>query len=74
MLTLLATVAEHSAHGGSKTAFYVAGAALAVWAVVVGGLGVARPAFVEGEGPARAIMTIGILLALATMATAVATA
>lgn len=74
MLTLLATVAEHSAHGGSKTAFYVAGGILAGWAVLVGALGVARPAFAEGESTARAVMLVSILLAGATMATAVITA
>jgi hypothetical protein len=73
MLTLLAAAVEHSAHEGSKTAFYVAGGVLAGWAVLVGALGVARPAFAEGEGPGRIVMAVSAVLALATMAMAVAT-
>jgi len=73
MLTLLATVAEHSVHEGSKTAFYVAGGVLAGWAVLLGALGVARPAFAGGEGPGRVVMLISAVLAVAAMATAVIT-
>ncbi|MGB2711194.1 MAG: hypothetical protein WBC33_06720, partial [Conexibacter sp.] len=74
MLTLLAVAAEHSVEEGSKTAFYVAGGLLASWAVLVGALGVMRPAFAEGEGAARAVMLVSVVLALAAMATAVLTA
>jgi hypothetical protein len=73
MLTLLAAAVEHSAHEGSKTAFYIAGGVLAGWAVLVGALGVTRPAFAEGEGPGRVVMAVSVLLALTTMAMAVAT-
>jgi hypothetical protein len=73
MPTLLATVAEHAAHEGSKAAFYVAGAVLAGWAVLVGALGVTRPAFAEGEGAARVVMAISVALAVAAMASAVLT-
>ena len=50
MMSLLATVAEHSSHEGSKTAFYIAAGVLAGWAVLVGALGVARETFPRGEG------------------------
>ena len=72
MLTLLLAAVEHSEEG-SKTAFYIAGGGLAVWAVVIGALGVARPAFAEGEGTGRIVMGISVLLALTAMATAVLT-
>lgn len=74
MLTILATAAEHSAHGGSKTAFYVAAGVLASWAVLVGAAGVLRPALPGGEGGARVVMLVSAVLMVAVMATAVITA
>ena len=65
-LTLAA--AEHS-----KTAFYICGALLAAWAVVLSGIGLARPAFPDGEGAARGVMTISVVLVAAAMATAIIT-
>ena len=73
MLPLLAAVVEHSEEG-SKTAFYVAGAVLVGWALLVGALGVARPAFAEGEGTGRIVMAVSAVLAIAAMATSVLTA
>ena len=72
MLTLLLAAVEHSEEG-SKTAFYIAGGGLAVWAVVIGAIGVARPAFAEGEGTGRVVMAISALLAVTAMAAAVLT-
>jgi hypothetical protein len=63
---LAAEVAEPS-----KTPFYVAGGALAAWAVVVSALGLTRPAFPGGQGAARAVSGISAILVLAAMATAV---
>jgi hypothetical protein len=74
MLTLLATVAEHSAHEGSKTAFYIAAGLFASWAVLVGATGVLRPALPGGEGGARVVMAVSAVLMVAVMATAVITA
>ena len=71
MLTLLATVAEHASHEGSKTAFYVAAGVLAGWAVLVGALGVARETFPPSEGTARLVMLVSGVLMVATMAAAV---
>jgi hypothetical protein len=73
MLTLLAAAVEHSAHEGSKTAFYVAGGVLAGWAVLVGALGVARERFADDDAPGRVVMAVSVLLALTTMAMAVVT-
>ena len=74
MLSLLATVAEHSAHESSKTAFYIAAGLLAGWAVLIGATGVMRPAFPRGDGGARGVMLVTGVLMVATMATAVITA
>lgn len=70
MLPLLLAAVEHSEEG-SKAAFYIAGSAFAVWAVLIGALGVARPAFAESEGTGRIVMGVSVLLALTAMATAV---
>jgi len=74
MLTLLAVVVEHSSDEGSKTAYYVAAGAFAVWAVLLGAFGVMRPAFPSGNGGARAVMLVSGVLMVATMACAVITA
>jgi hypothetical protein len=74
MLTLLATVVEHTSHVGSKTAYYVAAGAFAGWAVLLGAFGVMRPAFPRGNGDARVVMLVSGVLMVATMAFAVITA
>jgi len=72
MLPLVAAVVEHSEEG-SKAAFYVAAGILAGWAVLIGAIGVTRPAFPRGDGSARGVMLISAVLMAATMATAVIT-
>ena len=57
----------------SKTPFYVAGGALAVWAVVVGALGLARQDFPSSDGAKTGIMALSVVLMLAAMATSVMT-
>jgi hypothetical protein len=57
----------------SKVPFYICGGALAVWAVVLGLAGLARPAFPAGTAE-RAVMGLTVLLVVAAMVTAVATA
>jgi hypothetical protein len=74
MISLLAAVAEHSAHEGSKTAFYVAAGVLAGWAVLLGAFGVMRETFPPSNSVARGVMLVGGVLMVATMATAVITA
>ncbi len=75
MLTsLLVLAVEQSADHGSKTAFYIAGGGLALWAVVIGVTGVTRPAFPRGDRSARAVMLVSGVLMVAAMATAVITA
>ena len=73
MLELLATVAE----GGeepSKTAFYIAGIALTVFALVIAAIGIrGHENFPPSKGAARAVMGLAVLLVAATMASAVLT-
>jgi hypothetical protein len=57
----------------SKVPFYIAGLALAVWAVVLSGLGLSRPTFPGNGGGARAVMGISFVLMVVAMAMAVHT-
>jgi hypothetical protein len=75
LLQTLVTFAQEEAHESSKTAFYVAGILLAVWAVVVSAIGITRHAtFPPSRGVARGVMGLSVLLVAATMASAVLTA
>jgi plastocyanin len=58
----------------SKTPFYVAGAALAGWAVLLSAYGASRAGFPASRGRARLVMLATFLLAAATMTAAVVTA
>jgi hypothetical protein len=69
LLVLAAEKAEHS-----KTAFYLAGALLAAWAVALGFIGLRSPDFPGSATAARGVMAISAVLMLAAMATAVLTA
>ncbi|MBB4663211.1 hypothetical protein [Conexibacter arvalis] len=74
MLAFLVFAAEGAADHGSQTPFYVAGAVLAAWAVLVGGIGVLRPAFADGEGVARTVLAGTAVLVGVTIAMAIVTA
>ena len=73
MLAFLVLAAEQAADHGSKTAFYAAGAVLAAWALLIGGVGVARPAFAGVAAVSRAVLAITAVLVALTVVTAVAT-
>ena len=72
LLVLAAEAAEEAEP--SKTAFYVCGGALAVWAVALGFVGLRSPDFPGGESGLRGVIAISAVLVLAAMATAVITA
>ncbi len=76
MLQALITFAQaHAEEETSKTAFYVAGALLAAFAVIVAAIGIrSHASFPPSRGAANAIMGLAALLVAATMATAVLTA
>jgi hypothetical protein len=69
LLVLAAEEAEPS-----KTAFYICGGLLAVWAVVLGFVGLRSPDFPGTNGRARAVMAVSGVLMVGAMATAVITA
>jgi plastocyanin len=68
-LSLLAAAGEKS-----KTPFYVAGAVLAAWAVILGVVGITRPNFPHNVLGSRAVMGISAVLVITTMTMAVVTA
>jgi hypothetical protein len=70
-LLLAAEVAEEAET--SKTPFYVAGGVFAIWAVLLGVIGLRRPDFPGKPSAARGVMAISALLAVASMATAMLT-
>jgi hypothetical protein len=58
----------------SKTAFYIAGAVLAVFAVVVGAIGIrSHETFPPTRGASRAVMGLAVVLVAITMASAILT-
>ena len=69
MLNLVIAAAEEP----SKTPFYIAGGVLVLWALVLAGVGLARPAFPYGERGERGVITVSVILVAATIATAVIT-
>jgi hypothetical protein len=71
MLSAIVTFAAEAAEP-SKTPFYIAGCVLALWAVAVSAIGIARhDGWPASTGAARGIMGVSALLVAATMAAAV---
>lgn len=68
MLPLLFAAAEPS-----KTPFYIAGGALALWAVVLAGIGLTRPSFPFNSRGQRGVQLISLLFVVMAIAMAVAT-
>jgi arginine exporter protein ArgO len=56
-----------------KTAFFIGGAILASWAVVLSFIGLRNPKLPDNAQQARLIMAISVALVVVAMATAVAT-
>ena len=71
MHALLLAAAEHAEP--SKTAFFIAGGALAAWAVILSFFGLTRPDFPGNAGAARGVMAISTVLVAAAAVAAVAT-
>lgn len=57
----------------SKVPFYIAGGALALWAVALAALGLTRPAFPFNERGQRGVMLISAVLVVVAMAMAILT-
>jgi hypothetical protein len=58
----------------SKTAFYVAGGALAAWAVILSFVGIRSPDFPGGQTGARGVMALSAVLVAAAVVTSIITA
>jgi uncharacterized membrane-anchored protein YitT (DUF2179 family) len=72
VLTVIAAAAEHEET--SKTLFYVAGAILAAFAVIVSAVGIrGHETFPPSKGAARAVMALAAVLVAFTMFSAVIT-
>ena len=79
-MSLLATIlaaaeagSEHGAHAGeeehkSELPFFLIGGALTAFAIAVSVIGFKKPDFPSSASAARGVMTLGITLTLATMA------
>jgi hypothetical protein len=72
LVTFAAETAEHAEP--SKTAFYIAGVALAAWAVVLSVIGLTQPEFPANERAKRGVIALSTVLVLLAMSTAVLTA
>jgi hypothetical protein len=68
VLTLLLAAGEPS-----KVPFYIAGGALAVYAVVLAGIGLTRPEFPYGERGARGVMALSFVIVVIAIAMAIVT-
>ncbi|HEY5319129.1 MAG TPA: hypothetical protein VIJ20_14160 [Solirubrobacteraceae bacterium] len=67
MLTLLAAAET------SKVPWFLAGGALAVWAVVLSAIGLKRPDFPGNDAGTRIVILISVVLVAVAMTAAVAT-
>ena len=72
--TILAATSAATEDEPSKTAFYLCGGLLAVWAVVVTAIGMTQATFPATTVAKRGVIAISAVLMAAAMATAVITA
>jgi hypothetical protein len=57
----------------SKVPFYFAGGVLALWAVVLAGIGLTRPSFPYNERGTRGVILLSLLLVVITLGAAIGT-
>jgi hypothetical protein len=72
-LLAAAEVAEHAAEEAEKSElpFFIMGGLFATFAVVVSVFGFKNPDFPDNAGAARGVMTVGVVLMLAAISSAV---
>ena len=68
MLSLIVAASEPS-----KVPFYIAGAVLAAWAVVLAGIGLTQPEFPSSERGERGVIAISFVLMAVAIAMAIVT-
>jgi hypothetical protein len=74
VLQALITIAQAEAEESSKTAFYIAGIVLAVFAVVISAIGIrSHETFPPTRAASRAVIGLAAILVAATMAAAILT-
>jgi len=74
MHALLTLATTEGAEETSKTLFYVLGSALAVFAVLLSGLGMSKPDFPGTDGAGRATIGVTVVLVVAAMVAVLVTA
>jgi hypothetical protein len=57
----------------SKVPFFICGGALAVWAVVLAGIGLSRPEFPNNAGGQRGVIAISFVLIVVAISSAILT-
>jgi hypothetical protein len=71
---MLHSIVTAAAEAPSKTPFYIMGGLLALWAVAVSAIGIARhEEWPATDGAARGVMGVSVVLVLGAMAAAVLT-
>jgi hypothetical protein len=73
-MTALMLAAEAAKEEGSHTAFYIAGGALAAWAVIVSFAGITRPDFPGTQAVRSGVIALTAVLVIGAMSTAIITA
>ena len=74
MIALLQLAAETAEEEVSHTPFYVAGGALAVWAVLVATFGIMRPSFPANTAGRAGVIVLTAVLVVGAGSTAILTA
>jgi len=74
MIAFLMLAAEEAAEEGSHTAFYIAGGALAAWALVVSAIGITSHNFPGNKAGRAAVIGLTAIFVLGATSTAVITA
>jgi hypothetical protein len=62
-----------AASESSKVPFYICGGALAVWAVLLAGIGLSRPEFPNNAGGQRGVIAISFVLIVVAIGAAILT-
>jgi hypothetical protein len=71
--TLLIFAQETAEHEPSKTPFYIAGLAAAVWAIALFTIGMRSPSFPGSPGAQRGVIAVSVVVVIAAMASSVLT-